>query len=197
MWPREPRIIPTSTLPSSSVAAGAARIPLPKCWVVLTNIAPTPVCQGCPSTNTSASVDRPFLQWLDGVYGGNGKRQWTPERNAIGHTHGRASSEHAWEPMVPARANFCRNRAPCNSRNPITLTLTQQNPWLRPRTVQQAPQRTYVVSSLRVAEYRGSERKMVCQQLKICTGDGMTCDRDTHWHGMTCDRDTHWRRDDV
>jgi hypothetical protein len=27
-----------------------------------------------------------YLQCLDGVYGGNGKRQWTPERNALGNT---------------------------------------------------------------------------------------------------------------
>jgi hypothetical protein len=26
------------------------------------------------------------------IYGGNGKLQWTPERNGIGHTHGSASS---------------------------------------------------------------------------------------------------------
>jgi hypothetical protein len=32
------------------------------------------------------------LQCLDAMYGGNGKRQRTPERNAIGHTHGNASS---------------------------------------------------------------------------------------------------------
>jgi hypothetical protein len=35
------------------------------------------------------------LQCLDGVYGGNGKRQWTLEKNAIGHKRGRASSEQA------------------------------------------------------------------------------------------------------
>jgi hypothetical protein len=32
------------------------------------------------------------LQCLDAIYGGNCKRQWTPEMDAIGHTHGRASS---------------------------------------------------------------------------------------------------------
>jgi hypothetical protein len=35
----------------------------------------------------------------------SGKRQWTPGRNAIGHTHGSASSgAKAWNPMAPRRA---------------------------------------------------------------------------------------------
>jgi hypothetical protein len=38
-----------------------------------------------------------------------GKRQWTPERNAIGHTHARASSggAKAWDPMASSSVNFC------------------------------------------------------------------------------------------
>ncbi len=37
-----------------------------------------------------------------------GKLQWTRKRNAIGHTHARASSEQAWEPMASSSVNFCR-----------------------------------------------------------------------------------------
>jgi hypothetical protein len=32
------------------------------------------------------------LQCYDTIYGGNGKRQRTPERNDIGHTHGNTLS---------------------------------------------------------------------------------------------------------
>jgi hypothetical protein len=32
----------------------------------------------------------------------------TPERNAIGHTHVRASSEHAWDPTASSSAIICR-----------------------------------------------------------------------------------------
>jgi hypothetical protein len=32
------------------------------------------------------------LHRFDMIYGGNGKSKWTPVRNAIGHTHGRAES---------------------------------------------------------------------------------------------------------
>jgi hypothetical protein len=35
------------------------------------------------------------------------KCRWTPERNAIGHTHVRASSEQAWDPMASSSANSC------------------------------------------------------------------------------------------
>jgi hypothetical protein len=35
-------------------------------------------------------ASKPDLQRLDGVYGGNGKRQRALERNAVGHTHGSA-----------------------------------------------------------------------------------------------------------
>jgi hypothetical protein len=37
-----------------------------------------------------------------------GKEKWTPERNAIGHTHDSASSEQACEPMPSSSVNFCR-----------------------------------------------------------------------------------------
>jgi hypothetical protein len=37
-----------------------------------------------------------------------GKRQWAPERNVIGHTHGSTSSEHAWDPMASSSVDFCR-----------------------------------------------------------------------------------------
>jgi hypothetical protein len=55
----------------------------------------------------------PCLQCLDGVYGGNGKRPWIPEKNALGHTPARcrclcSSSEQAWEPMASSSVNFCR-----------------------------------------------------------------------------------------
>jgi hypothetical protein len=32
------------------------------------------------------------FQCFGAIYSGNGKRQWTPERNAIGHTHGSDST---------------------------------------------------------------------------------------------------------
>jgi hypothetical protein len=41
---------------------------------------------------SSQCTFHPCLQCADGVYGGNGKRQRTSKRNAIGHTHARASS---------------------------------------------------------------------------------------------------------
>jgi hypothetical protein len=47
------------------------------------------------------------LQCLDGVDSGNGKRQWTPERNAISHTHARASTAQACDPIAASSANFC------------------------------------------------------------------------------------------
>jgi hypothetical protein len=33
-------------------------------------------------------------------------RKWTPEKNAIRHTHARASSEHAWDPIASSNAKF-------------------------------------------------------------------------------------------
>jgi hypothetical protein len=35
-------------------------------------------------------------------------RHWTPERNGIGHTHGSASSEQAWEPNGILEYHACR-----------------------------------------------------------------------------------------
>ena len=34
--------------------------------------------------------------------------EFTTERNGIGHTHARASSEQAWEPMASSRVHLCR-----------------------------------------------------------------------------------------
>jgi hypothetical protein len=57
------------------------------------------------------------LQCLDAIYSVNRYEEWTPERNAIGHTHGRASSvgtnglleqDAGWEPMASSSVNFCR-----------------------------------------------------------------------------------------
>ena len=51
------------------------------------------------------------LQRLGGIYDGNGKSMWTPERNAIGHTHARAAYRaKALEPMASSSAKSCRNR---------------------------------------------------------------------------------------
>jgi hypothetical protein len=47
------------------------------------------------------------LQCCDIIYGGNGESQLAPERNAIGHTPARASSEHAWDPIASSSAK-CR-----------------------------------------------------------------------------------------
>jgi hypothetical protein len=52
----------------------------------------------------------PFERF-DVIYGGNGETsELTPERNAIGYTHGSASSEHARDPIASSSANFCRKR---------------------------------------------------------------------------------------
>jgi hypothetical protein len=66
-----------------------------------------------------------------------GKRERTPERNAIGRTHVRASSggAKAWDPMASSRLSFCRKRAPYQQHS-MALTLTQQNPWWKARARQ-------------------------------------------------------------
>ena len=77
------------------------------------------------------------LQCLDAIYSANWLEEWTaPEVNTIGRTRARASREPAWEPMASSRVDSCRKRAPYSSRNPMLLTLAQQNPWLNTRTAQ-------------------------------------------------------------
>jgi hypothetical protein len=53
---------------------------------------------------------REHLQCLNAIYSVNWLEKWTPERNAIGRTHVRASSEHAWDPMASPSVNFCRKK---------------------------------------------------------------------------------------
>jgi hypothetical protein len=51
------------------------------------------------------------------IYDGNGERQLTPERNAIDHTHGRASSEHAGGSIASSSAKSCRKMRTVPGRN--------------------------------------------------------------------------------
>jgi hypothetical protein len=80
----------TSQAPASPVQLVARG-----CWLLereecRTSQAP---CQPRQYSNQIASISSkappPFV--LDGIHGGNGKRQWAPEWNAIGRTHGSAS----------------------------------------------------------------------------------------------------------
>jgi hypothetical protein len=48
-----------------------------------------------------------YLRCLDVIYSVNQYEQWTPERNAVDHTHARASSEQAWD-QSSSSVNFFR-----------------------------------------------------------------------------------------
>jgi hypothetical protein len=49
------------------------------------------------------------LQCLDAIHSVNWYGKWTTERNAIGHTPARASSEQVWEPMNPRVQIYAKN----------------------------------------------------------------------------------------
>jgi hypothetical protein len=53
------------------------------------------------------------LQCSDAIYSVNWYEKWTPERNVIGHTLARASSEQAWETNGILEYKFLSKRAPC------------------------------------------------------------------------------------
>jgi hypothetical protein len=83
------------------------------------------------------------------------------------HTHTRASSEHAWDPMASSSAKFClKTQTPYSSRNPMLLTLTQQNPWLKTRTV------PYEKTCPRMLGRRTRRRQQGCQSSAHCTHPG-------------------------
>jgi hypothetical protein len=71
------------------------------------------------------------------LYGDNGERQYTTERNAIGHTHVRASSEQAWD-LASTSAKSCQKGAPylvgCGrprcSCSVVASPMQRQSSWL-------------------------------------------------------------------
>jgi hypothetical protein len=58
--------------------------------------------------------------------------QWTPERNDIGHTHARASSEQAWEPMTSSilHSTFYRKKRTVHVSSHTVPRLVARECWL-------------------------------------------------------------------
>jgi hypothetical protein len=86
-----------------------AALGLLKCLeMVSTMISPNSRVQSSPSSTPSARSGMPSVH---SAVCGRGQEECIPERNAIGPTQARASSEQVLDPMESSSVDFCRTRA--------------------------------------------------------------------------------------
>jgi hypothetical protein len=71
----------------------------------------------------AACVAGTFSVWAEFTVA-TGQRQRTPERNGIGRTHARASSERAWDPMASSSVICCPERAHRTLASVVMLLLS-------------------------------------------------------------------------